>query len=295
MNDSSTRRRCEVALDTNVLGTLCTDVSDPVETLVAAVRENNARLVLLPETLVESFVGKVEYSRARAEMLAKVEIKLSGSCGVAITLDKLWRHEAKGQKLSGTPVFGHARVAGLVREPGVYDNLHARHADEFTKEIKKMQKRAATLETRAESRFRADTTKRERRNRHELLEDFAGERVLCRRPLSRILNKSLKDAADLLSDPAQVRQFRAHVLAAGLSAQNGLRALLYSYTTPEAEWLRRGRGNWVDARIAANAAYCDYFVTDDDGLYTCLEFLLEAGFEAPQPVRLNEFLESELA
>ena len=279
-----------MAFDTCALSNLCTDVHDPAAALDAALGARNARLVLLPETLVESFVGKVQYSRRRAEVVAGVEAALGSRCGIAVTLDKLWRYEAKGQRLSGTPVFEHARIAGLVRAPGVYDRLHGEHAAEMTEAIAAMHDRAGGLEQQAEERFTADTTKQERRNRSSLLADFAGDRELCLGPLSQLLKGTREDAADLLSDPARVELYRAHVLASGLAAGNGLRALLHSHHTPEAEWLRRDRGNWTDARIAANAAYCDYLVTDDEGLYACLAFLLDAGFAGPRPMRLADLI-----
>jgi hypothetical protein len=280
----------EVALDTSALSNLCSTGPDPAEALIEAVTAIPARLVLLPEMLVESFVGRVEFSRHRARVLAAAEARLPARCGIAIPLERLWRHEANGEVLSGTPVLEHARIAGLVRDTGVYDRLHDRHADKMKESVRAMHGRAGSLERQAEAWFLADTTAEQRREREELLADFGAERLLCRGPLSRLINGTRQDAADLLSDPARVQQHRAHVLASGLAAANGLRVLLHSHQTPEAEWLRRDHGNWTDARIAANAAYCDYLVTDDEGLYACLEFLGAVGFVGPRPIRLEPFL-----
>jgi hypothetical protein len=71
------QRLWEVALDTSALSNLCASEPDPAGALVGAGRALDARLILLPETLVESFIGEVTFSRRRADMRSPAGLVLA--------------------------------------------------------------------------------------------------------------------------------------------------------------------------------------------------------------------------
>jgi len=282
----------EIALDTNAWGTLCATIEAPAQTLIEATDAKEAKLVFLPEVLMESFVGGTAHSRRRTEVLAEIE-SLRPSSRIAITLDKLWKRERSGSWRSGTPVYANVRMSSFAKTPEDFDRIHSENAPELRGDIESERELMSRLERQAKQGYEDTTTAQERKQSDALLKDFSNERVLCRKWLSKILGITPEEAAAFLSDPEKVRHHRSHMLACGLAATNGISALLYDRRPPGKDWIKRDPGNWADARIAANAAYTDYLVTDDRSLYGRLEFLRESGFIAPAPMRLADLLNAD--
>jgi hypothetical protein len=277
----------DVALDTSSLGALLTD-SARIEQLALGARSRNLRVLLLQDALAEC-VGASHWQGPLARLHGVRHLLDEvgpARLALAIGVNRLVRKEVAGKRFASTPVHVDSKLEAVAQWSGDPE-LVARDQ--------------AYVHRRIEDFFGKDEWLAVDREGADVLGLPPGENVDNLPALmSRFAEGMTADhlfLTALVDDPgARIRiasdwkKHRSIVLLCAMLELNGLGALLHKSGRGAFGWLKAERGNWVDARIAANAAYAETFVAEDAGLRKRLEFLRQHGLCFFEITRLDEFL-----